>query len=270
MLQAEQIKRIAFLGLMLLVSASLLVFYPMYRSAREHAYRAAGDFTPPPSQAAPPPPPSPFPPGAVILDGALKGVADLTSREAVEKEPAYRKVVDHVATLSDAALEGLSEGEIAYSTYLHHAPELRGRVFRVSGIALGRIDPLRLPSPVAGHEDVYRLYLVDLDQTGGFVCDLVERPRQFQKGDRVRLEGMFLKLVRYPNLRNHDRDAPLLVARTVREIPPEPQAAEDKLFIFKLVLLSLIALVLLGAFFLLRAQGRSRARRAVFRKPAQP
>lgn len=269
LLHPTQIRRLVFYAFLLALATALLCLYSAPRSAD----RAAVETPAPDLSDAPPPPPSPFQPGARIFHGALEDVADFTTLKALDEEPDYRLLVDHALGLDEAGLRGQSEGELDYRTYLKHAPELRGRVFRVSGVAVADVAPERLAEPVRGREDVYRLYLMALEGPGGYVCDLVERPERIEKTDKVELEGLFYKVLRYENTRGESRDAPLFIARTVRRPLAAPATASRKLFAFKLAIATGIAATLVIAWFLFRRMARTRyvsAPRRARRPPAGP
>ncbi len=258
MLRPQQVRQIVILGVMLLMAVALITLYPTLIRARNSAFRTASNPPPPSLEGPPAPPSSPLPPGAVILHGALKDVKDFTPLEAVESEPAYRKLVEHVASLSEEALPSSSEGEIAYATYLSYAPELRGRIFRVRGEAMKKIEAVRLADPIAGREDVYRVFIWDEGLESGFVCDLVDRPvTDLSLRDPVQIEGMFYKVVRYLNRKNQLRDVPLLVARSFGVPPPAvatPRHGGSPLLVLAVTVG--IAATLLIAFFLMRGMIR--------------
>ena len=254
MLEANQIRRLLFLAGLFVISVALLYRYlnlgPRPRAAPGPAAESAREPATVPDDA-PPPPPSPFQPGAAVLNGALRDVKDFTHPKDLDLEKPYRALVSHVLSLSDEALRAASEGEIAYATYRKYAPELRGRAFRVVGWAVDKVEPMRLTEPIAGKEDVYRLYLTDFAE-GGFVVDLVERPPLIEKQDNVKIDGIFLKVSRYENRSGKFRDAPVLVARTFERVASEPTKQNTTWFVIELCVVVGIAATLAITYVLFR------------------
>jgi len=258
-LRPEQIKRLLFLAFLLVLSLVLLFLYPSLRSSRDAALRTGRDQPSPSLENAPPPPPSPFPPGASVFHGALKEVKDFTPRQELERDPAYRVLLEHVLSLDPALLTGASEGRLAYATYLKHSAELRGRVFHLEGEAIDNVEVVRLPDPVDGREDVYRVYLFDHEDDAGYIVDFLDRPPALEKRDAIELEGVFYKVLRHQNRGNRDREYPLLIARSFRAVPPQAAAPSNQSFTaFKTVLVVGIACTLVVAWFLMRQTGRTR------------
>jgi hypothetical protein len=253
-LEANQIRRLLFLAGLFVISVALLYRYinlgPRPRPAPAPAAESAREPSKVPDDA-PPPPPSPFPPGSSVLDGALRETKDFTHPKELDTEKPYRALVSHVLSLSDEALRSSSEGEIAYDTYRKYAPELRGRAFRVTGWAVDKVEPMRLTDPIAGKEDIYRLYLTDFEE-GGFVVDLVERPPLIEKQDNVKIDGIFLKVSRYEGKYGQFRDAPVLVARTFERVFSEPTKENSTWFLIKLCVVAGIAATLAIAYVLFR------------------
>jgi hypothetical protein len=289
MLHPRQVRQLISLGFLLAVTIALFGLFPGIQRMRRDAYRIATKPTPPSIAEAPAPPPSPYPEGTVLLHGALKDVRDLTPLEEVEKEPAYAKLLGHVAQIPQENLLSSCEGELAYGTYIKYAPELRGRIFRVRGILLREApQTVRLSSPVDGREDVYSFPLVDFDREGGFVCDVAERPVEtIEKDDAIELEGFFYKVVTFETTKKGTREAPLFIARTCRKLPP-PAPPPEITFVdwllgwtrvrnafdaLKLAVIALIIATLVIAFFILRNMRRERESfhpyRPKTRKPPQ-
>ncbi len=243
MLTSHQIRRLVLLGGFCAVCVVLLFRYSGMQVMRQRGPGAAAG--PKPAAApeeVPPPPPSRIPEGAVVLDGALRGVTDLTELRGVETEPAYRRLLDHVSSIEPAAIERESEGPVAYSTILKHAGELRGRIFHFAGLVTDW-DPLRLVDPVRGREDVYRVFLMDLDRDAGFVCDLADRPPALERRqDRVEVDGAFYKVLRFENRQGQSREAPFFIARSIRIVaPPVDQEAEQAISAGKYIITGLLA-----------------------------
>jgi hypothetical protein len=268
MLHPRQVRQIITLGFLFLITVALLGLFPSIQKMRKDAYRVAAKPTPPSIVEAPAPPPSPHPAGTVLFHGALKDVRDLTPLEEVEREPAYAKLLAHAAQVPEENLRSSCEGELAYGTYIKYAPELRGRIFRVRGILL-REGPqtVRLTNPVEGREDVYSFPLVDFDREGGFVCDVADRPTEtIEKDDAVEVEGFFYKIVTFETKRRGTREAPLIVARSCRKLPPaEPppeitfldwllswMSVKHPYDVLKLAVIAMIIATLVISFFILR------------------
>jgi hypothetical protein len=227
-LRPQQVRQLTILGFALVVAVVLLLMAPGIVGLMQSILGIAK--APPPAPVvtdAPPPPPSPLPPGAVILDGALAGLKDLTSIHDAYGEPAYLKVLRNVLLLSEEALRARAERGVTYGTFLKYAPELRGRIFHLAGEAMQDVLPVRLADPVEGREDVYRIFMFDEAIQAGFAVDLVDRPREsLALRDPIEVDGMFYKVVRYQNTRGDDRDIPLFVARGFRRIPPVPESGK--------------------------------------------
>ncbi len=263
-MQSKEIRQIVILAAFFLVAASLLFLYPLASQKWRETRDKISEAPPPAVEEAPAPPPSPLPPGAVILHGALKDVKDLTPLEGVELEGPYQKMVDNVLSLTEEAISSSCEGELPYGTFLKYAPELRGRVFRLSGIP-GRVTPVRLLDPIQGHEDVYRIVLMEFEATAAFICDLVTRTRLFDtRWDRIEIEGMFYKVVRYESEQGQIRDAPLLIGRTYREMTLPSTAAESaKLFWVKIVIIIGILAAVTVAYVQIRALAQRRSSKPI-------
>ena len=229
MLRPQQVRQLAVLGFALVVAVVLLLMAPGIVSLMQNIFGLAK--APPPAPVvtdAPPPPPSPLPPGAVILDGALAGLKDLTSIHDAYAEPAYLKMLRNVMLLGEEALRAKSEGSVSYGTLLKYAPQMRGRIFHLAGEAMQDVLPVRLADPVEGREDVYRIFMFDDAIQAGFAIDLVDRPREtLALRDPIEVDGMFYKVVRYQNTHGDDRDVPLFVARVFRRIPPVPETGKS-------------------------------------------
>ena len=218
MIRQNQVWHVAILAVILLVVLS----YQIFRTPRKpHPAQEA-------AQEVPAPPPSPFPAGTVILHGALKDVKDSTPLNDADRDPAYGKLLENVSLLGPEALASSAEPEVRYATYIKYAPELRGRIFRVRGEVIQDSVVVPLFQRVGKTDVVWRIFLTDLDVEGGFVCDLIDRPAEnFELRDRVEIEAMFYKIVRFQNTHNQDRDVPLLVGRTLRKIPPDPPTSKS-------------------------------------------
>ncbi len=259
MLTSGQTRRLVFLAALCVVCTVLLLRYARMQEMRGGALQAANGPQPAaPEKEVPPPPPSRLPEGAVVLHGALRNVQDFTALRGMETEPAYLKLLDHVASMDPSLLQRESEGPVAYSTFLKHAGELRGRILRVGGLVTDW-DPLRLVDPVRGREDVYRVFLMDLDSDAGFVCDLVDRPPALERRqDRVEVDGAFYKVIQFENQQGKDRKVPVLIARSVRIVPPPvDHEAEQTISVGKYVISGLLAAGFLAFMVLVWLQSKS-------------
>jgi hypothetical protein len=276
MLKPHQTRHLVILAFLFLSAVALMFVLPPLVVWRHRIFHTASNPPPPVVDEAPAPPPSPLPPGASVLGGALKSVEDFTPLHQVDREPAYLSVIEAIALAKDEGLASSCEGELAYGTYAKYAPELRGRIFKIAGEAMQEIVPVRLYLPVAGREDAYRVFLWDAGLDYGFICDLIDKPAEdLQTRDPIEVVGMFYKMVRVKNVRNRDRDYPLLVARSFRRLPPLPPT-EDRLFVLKVALVVGILGTLVGAWFIFRGLARSGARtdpwrrRTLSRRPGRP
>src|SRR5262245_13473881 len=162
MLRPQQVRQLVILGFALVVALTLLYMTPGLMVLMRGFFKTAS--TPPPAPVvadAPPPPPSPLKPGAVILDGALEGLKDLTSIHDAYSEPAYVKMVRNLTMVPEKEVSARAEAGVTYPTFIKYSPELRGRIFRLAGEAMQEVLPVRLADPVEGREDVYRVFMFD-------------------------------------------------------------------------------------------------------------
>ncbi len=121
MLRPQQTKQIVVLGFLLLAAVAMLALFPVVNRGARMVNKIASTAPAPAIADAPPPPPSPYPEGTVVLNGALKDVRDLTPLGEVDKDPAYLKLVEYIATqVKEDGLRESAEGQLAYGTFIKH------------------------------------------------------------------------------------------------------------------------------------------------------
>jgi hypothetical protein len=161
--------------------------------------------------------PSPVPgisapdPRLVRFHGLLDSVADF---EDVAQNRAYAALAEHVRRLTDEEAARILRPDLDFKQLLANPAPVRGEIVRVDGL-LVRLEPVRLVPGAGppGVEDAWRGWLVELDGDGCYVFDFVGLPVEVSTRDVVRVEGAFLKLIRYENQGGASRDAPFLIAR---------------------------------------------------------
>lgn len=172
-------------------------------------------------EAAPLPPPSPPREGMVPFHGVLDGVKDY---EDVAQNRPYAYLAEHVRRLTDDDAKRVLRTDLAYPQLVSAPALYRGEIVRVDGL-LVRLEAVRLVPGAGppGVEDAWRGWIVDTEGDEAYIFDFIGDPPEISNRDMVRMEGAFLKVLRYESRRGQTRDAPFLIARQVRHL------AEDEI-----------------------------------------
>ena len=173
------------------------------------------------------------PSSALLYEGALLGAADATD---FDETNGYRRLIEIAERYSDADLAARAERRLDIASAMAHSDEWRGEILRVRGLILD-VRPERLGRPIDAHEDVYRALVVEPDASEGVVVDFLEKPPELElERDVVEFEGIFFRTVRYESRRGTPREAPYLIARSIRRLDPDGLKRETRFDTFALLL----------------------------------
>jgi hypothetical protein len=189
-------------------------------AAKAAAAEAGGDAGASPDaitvSAARPVTPPPSDPRLVPFHGLLEGVTDY---EDVAQNRAYAMLGDHTRRLTDDEAKRVMREDLDFAA-LTRAPHLaRGEYIQATGLLI-KLEPVRLVPGAGppGVEDAWRGWLMEPGGNECYVFDLIGEPADIDRRDLVRVEGTFLKVLRYENTRGQSRDAPFLIARRARTL----------------------------------------------------
>ncbi|HVY60958.1 MAG TPA: hypothetical protein VHF22_04860 [Planctomycetota bacterium] len=172
-------------------------------------------------------PPPPDDPHLVKFMGLLDGVADY---DDVAQNQAYAALAEHVHNLTDEEAARILHKKLHYKQLLREPKVWRGEMLHADGLLID-LTPVRL-APGAGPpgvEDAWRGILMEPGGDEGFMFDLIGDPPDISKKSLVRVEGAFLKIVRFeagePHPKLDARGRPVvdangkLVPETTRDAP---------------------------------------------------
>ena len=138
---------------------------------------------------------TPVDPRLVPFHGLLEGVTDY---EDIAQNRAYAALAQHVHSLTDEEAARILRKDLDFNA-LVHAPQLaRGEMLRVDGMLI-KLEAVRL-APGAGPpgvENAWRGWLMEPGGNECFVFDLIGDAPDVSTRDLVRVEGTFLKVLRY-------------------------------------------------------------------------
>jgi hypothetical protein len=213
-------------------------------------------------------PPPPTDPRLVPFHGLLDGVTDF---EDIAQNRPYAALAEWVHELKDDEAAKIIRTDLDYTRLTRWPNRSRGELVQVSGL-LRALEAVKL-APGAGPPGVvnaWRGWLVEPGGEEAMVFDLIGDPPDAGEDDLVRVEGAFLKVVRYesgnyhpvkdakgdPVLDEHGnvartnlRDAPFLIARRAWRLS-EQEMESEKPFRYDYLAVMLIAIV--GALLLLQ------------------
>ncbi|MBI2921235.1 MAG: hypothetical protein HYY18_09155 [Planctomycetes bacterium] len=157
-------------------------------------------------------------PGAEVLwDNMLAGERDDAPLDDLQSDKGYKYLIRHLANLKPG--EGLGHSiPFDYAELLKNPNKWRGKVVSLSGLTNKIQSNIRLESNQGHYDAVYRLYLVDLSGTEGFILDVLDRPDGVERRDPVEAEGIFLRTHKYLTEKGQEVRVPVFVARSVREV----------------------------------------------------
>jgi len=152
-------------------------------------------------------------PQLVRFHGLLDGVADF---EDVAQNRAYAALGDHVRRLTDEEAARIVRRDLDFQRIVKEPAAVRGEVVVVDGLLI-KLEPVRLVPGAGpeGVEDAWRGWIIDPSGDECYVFDLIGAPVEISRREMVRVEGAFLKVIRYENQRGQPRDAAFLMARRV-------------------------------------------------------
>ncbi len=194
----------------------------------------------------------PVDPSDARFRGMLAGVED---EGYLGSEPAsYRELREYLIARPSEALAG--EALLVPAHLFRTMPgDLRGRVCTVSALFL-KWESVLLEDAASSTEYVYRSWLLDEGANQGYVVDLLEPPAKIGPRTLVKAQGIFYRNARYVGQKDTIVQAPHLLARALEPIVEAPASSPfDSTNI-------VIALVVLGAAWLLLAHWMVRSRRA--------
>lgn len=156
--------------------------------------------------------------GEVLWDNMLAGEKDDEPLDNLAEDKGYKYLIRHLANMK--AEETLGPGtKFDYVELLKNPAQNRGKVVSLSGLINKVYSNIRLESNQGPYDAVYRLYLVDLSGTEGFVLDVLDRPDGIDRRDPVASEGIFLRTLKYENEKGQAVRVPVFVAKSIRKLP---------------------------------------------------
>lgn len=193
-------------------------------------------------------------PRQVPFHGLLDSVSDY---DDVAQDQRYAKLGEWVRHLTDEEAARIINEDIDYRALTKNPGSWRGELTRVDGLLI-KLEPVRLVPGAGppGVEDAWRGWLMEPDGNEAFVFDLVGAPVEINRRDIVRVEGAFLKVLRYETQRGDTRDAPFLIARRAWAL------SEDEIvrpFRYDYVAVCLAAVVLVVVLVMRRQAAQDRA-----------
>jgi hypothetical protein len=198
---------------------------------------------------------------SLAFEGALVGAKD---GEGFADTPSYRRLLELVARYTEEELVAKAQRELDHAGALQSPDAWRGELVHVRGLAAG-IQAVRFPTPLGSYTDVYRAIVTEADGSEGVVVDFLIPPPKIEiQRDVIEVEGVFYRTVQYENKKGALTNAPYLIGRSLRKLPPESlpgRTAMDlggKILVGAVVLFVLLRLILTVH----RARARRKAAKA--------
>ena len=161
---------------------------------------------------------------------------------------------------------------------MHDPDAQRGQRVLVRGWSGTKgMRPQRLDKPVlipgGTLKDIWRIVLTDAERETAVLVDLVEDPGEVNVDDEFECEALFWRIAKYeledgrPDAR---REAPYLLARTIRPVPEKGPRPGMNRFTVYLVLAVMLGVLLFGIHRILRSQRRPNLRAEIRRASLKP
>jgi hypothetical protein len=174
--------------------------------------------------------------------GALKNVEDY---KGIQQDYAYNYILRKVNQMSQAEIKFAAKNNyhLAAGNLLAKPDEYRGEFVKARGTIV-HIDTLKLNTNPVGVEDVYEVYLVELnrDSTDGYYAHVIERPKMPRLGvDQGQVEGVFFKIYKYETRAGKAQFVPFIFGKrlVIEEAPKYERTTSDiEYFIVGLIALS--------------------------------
>jgi hypothetical protein len=138
--------------------------------------------------------PPPRDPRLVPFHGLLEGVSD---RDQVVQNQAYATLAEHVRHLTDEEAQRVAIS-VSHTALMREPPLYRGEIVQASGLLIS-LEAVRLARGAGppGVEDAWRGILMDPEGDRAWIFDYVGDRPQIDARSLARVEGAFLKVVRY-------------------------------------------------------------------------
>jgi cytoskeletal protein RodZ len=182
--------------------------------------------------------------------GALARVEDY---KGLQQDSAYNFILRKMHQMSQAEIKFAAKNNyhVTAGNLLARPDEYRGDFFMARGTVV-HIDTLKLNTNPVNVEDVYEVYLVDLNRhsTDGYYVHVIERPKMPRLGiDQAQVEGVFFKIFRYETRSEEARFVPFIFGKrlVVEETPKFERTTQDiEYFIVGLLALSFGAVLVIS------------------------
>lgn len=241
----------AIVAVLWLTSANVLEQY--HRKTEEASPAVSRDDEPktlPPGKDEPAPPEEPESTLTTRDHGMLANVEDY---KGIQQDRAYNYILRKINQMSQAEIKLAAKNNyhLTAGNLLARPDEYRGEFVKARGTIV-HIDTLKLNTNPAGVEDVYEVYLVDMqrDSTDGYYAHVIERPRMPELGrDRGQVEGVFLKIYKYETRAGKAQFVPFIFGRrlVIEKAPTYERAPLDiEYFIVGLIALSFGAVLVIS------------------------
>jgi hypothetical protein len=131
------------------------------------------------------------------------------------------RLVQHVQAIPAADFTARLSGRLNWEDAMAHPAQWRGEFVRVRGLC-ARMEAIKLRSPDAALQDVYRGFISQTDMTSEpVVFDCVVPPGEVvPKTDVLDVEGVFYRTVRYETKFGESREIPYLIVRNLSVYQP--------------------------------------------------
>jgi hypothetical protein len=147
---------------------------------------------------------------STMWEGAL---LDSANGQDFAETAGYRRLLDFLQALEPATVIERATSTLDRARAVTDPDSLRGQYVHVRGLIAG-LEAVRLDTPLAGSEDVWRGVITDTDGSDGVVFDLLGPPPPLEpRLDIVDVHGIFYRTVRYENREQGWVEAPWLLAR---------------------------------------------------------
>lgn len=157
------------------------------------------------------------PGGAVLWDNILATQVDDAPLDDVVSDRGFKYLIRHLANMKPGEDLGAAI-PFNYTEFLMNPAQYRGRVVSLSGL-MNKVYPnIRLESNQGDFDSVYRLYIVHLSGTEGFVVDVLDRPDGLDRRDPIECKAIYVRTHSYENEKGQKVRVPYFVARGVKEL----------------------------------------------------
>ncbi|MBI5367416.1 MAG: hypothetical protein HZA54_10305, partial [Planctomycetes bacterium] len=192
----------------------------------------------------------------VAFDGKLD---NLTDGIPLAQDGAYDYLLRFVARTPPEDFTHRLRTDIAYDALVARPQEFRGNFMRVGGI-YNFATVRRLEHAVGEIQDIYRVYLYNTTDGGGYIVDMLEKPPEslIWRRDYVEITGVFLRNVTFENDRGKILTSPFFFGRRIEKIGDIMVSRSELSGFWMSAWMALVlGLVIIGGYLLLRrATGR--------------